>query len=423
MNQRTFVETLRATFTKKMLVVLLLGISSGLPLALVGGTLQAWMTDASVDLKLIGLFSFVGLPYTLKFLWAPFMDRFVPPFLGRRRGWIFCTQAFLVGSLIALSLTNPAENPWMVAFWALLVAFFSASQDIVMDAYRRELLSDDELGMGSGLFVNGYLFAFRFVSGAFALFLADYWQSSMGVDQAWRLVYTSMAGIIGVCMLVTLWSPQVPEISVPKSIREAVVEPLVDYFKRNGAWWMLGFILLYKVGDNMAAAMTTPFILKLGFSKTEYALVAKTFGLAATMLGGLLGGLTMLKIGLNRSLWVFGILQALSTLGFAALANAGNQTDVLTLVVAFENITAGMGTAAFTAFLASITNRKFTATQFALLSSLMGVPRTILAAPTGFLAEAFGWNGFFLFCTIIAVPGLLLLARFAPWNGTSDHKI
>jgi PAT family beta-lactamase induction signal transducer AmpG len=391
-----------------MLVTLLMGFACGLPLLLTISVLQAWMKEEGVDLTVIGMISLVGLPYTLKFLWAPVLDRFTLPFLGRRRGWLLIAQVTLIFSISGLGFTDPVKNPWMMAFAAFLVTFFSASQDTVVDAYRREDLPDEELGLGSSLYVNGYRVGMLLASGG-GLIMADH--------MPFFMVYQIMA----VCMLpgvvTTLLAPE-PEIHIgtPKTMREAVFDPLIEYFSRRGALWILAFILFYKIGDTMASAMTIPFYLDIGFSKTQIGMVVKLFGFWATVAGTLIGGVIMLRLGINRSLWAFGFFQAVSTAGFAVLAFFGNSLPLLSTVIAFENLSSGMGTAAFIAFMASITNKKFTATQYALLSSLMGVPRVMASAPTGFLAKNLGWETFFIMCTLIAVPGMLLLLKFAPWN-------
>ena len=389
-----------------------MGFACGLPLLLTMSVLQAWMTDAGVDLSVIGMMALVGLPYTLKFLWAPFMDRFTLPFLGRRRGWMLLAQIALTVSIASLGQSDPTQNPWLLAFAAFLVTFFSASQDIVVDAYRREDLSDEELGLGSSLYINGYRVGMLLASGG-GLIMADHMDFSM--------VYLILAGCMLPGLLTTLLSPE-PETpaGTPRSMREAVVDPLVEYFSRKDALLILVFILLYKVGDTMASAMTTPFYLDIGFSKTEIGAVVKLFGFWATIAGGLAGGLMMLRLGINRCLWVFGFLQAASTAGFALLANVGYSVAWLSAVIAFENLSSGMGTAAYAAFMASITNKKFTATQYALLTSLMGVPRVLASAPTGFLAKNVGWETFFIACTVVAIPGMLLLLKFAPWNSKSE---
>lgn len=404
-------SVVRVILSRRMLVAGVMGFSCGLPLLLTITLLQAWMKEEGVDLTVIGLMALVGLPYTLKFLWSPLMDRFTPPFLGRRRGWLLAAQVCLAAAIVFLGLTNPSRSPYLVALAAFLVTFFSASQDIVVDAYRREDLADEELGLGSSLYVNGYRVGMLLASGG-GLIMADH--------VSFRAVYLIMAACMSVGVLTTLLTPE-PEApqGAPRSLKEAVIDPFIDYFTRTGALWMLAFILMYKIGDQMASAMTTPFYLDLGFTKTEIGAVVKLFGFWATILGGLAGGLLMLKLGINRSLWVFGVLQAVSTAGFAALAHIGPSVTALVAVIAFENLSAGMGTSAYVAFMASLTNKRFTATQYALLSSLMGVPRVMAAAPTGLLVKNVGWPAFFIFCTFIALPGLLILLKFAPWRGKS----
>ena len=391
----------RVVFSRRMIVALLMGFSSGLPLLLTVTLLQAWMKQEKVDLSVIGLMSLVGLPYTLKFLWAPILDRFALPLLGRRRGWLLLSQVCLVAAIIALGSTDPAMRPLGLAFAALVVTFMSATQDIVVDAYRREDLPDSELGLGSSFYINGYRVGMLLASGG-GLILADHMPFSQ--------VYIFM----GLCMLpgivTTLLTPEpVTGTTPPKTLREAVIDPITDYIKRNKALTILAFILFYKIGDTMASTMTTPFYLDIGFTKSEIGAVVKLFGFWATVCGGFLGGLFMLRIGIKKSLWIFGILQAVSTGGFALLALLGRSLPALSAVIAFENLTGGMGTAAYAAFMASITNKRFTATQYALLSSLMGVPRVIASAPTGIMADHLGWPVFFIFCTVAAAPGLILL--------------
>ena len=399
---------LKIIFSGRMLVACVMGFACGLPLLLTITVLQAWMQDEGVDLAVIGMMALVGLPYTLKFIWAPFLDRFTLPFLGRRRGWLLVAQVALIFSIAGLGFTDPGEKPWMVAAVAFIVTFFSASQDIVVDAYRREDLVDEELGLGSSLYVNGYRVGMLLASGG-GLILAD--------ALPFSLVYLIMAACMLPGVLTTLLAPE-PEIYVetPRTLKDAVFNPLVDYFRRQEAFWILAFILFYKIGDTMASAMTIPFYLDIGFSKTQIGMVVKLFGFWAIVAGTLIGGVIMLRLGINRSLWAFGFFQAVSTAGFAVLAFFGNSLPLLSTVIAFENLSSGMGTAAFIAFMASITNKKFTATQYALLSSLMGVPRVMASAPTGFLAKNLGWETFFITCTLIAVPGMLLLLKFAPWN-------
>ncbi len=397
----TWHETLRAAFSGRMLIALLMGFSSGLPLLLTGSVLQAWLKDGGIDLTRIGLFALVGLPYTLKFLWSPLFDRYALP-LGRRRGWMALMQLSVAGALLLLSMTQPAaDHLWLVMLAGLLVTFFAASQDIVIDAYRRESMAESELGLGSALYVNGYRVGMLLAGGG-GLILAD-WMS-------FEAMYRLMAVFMAACVVVTLLAPEppLPE-GRPRNLREAVVMPFRDYFSRDGAWLILAFILLYKLGDTMASAMTTPFYLDLGYSKTEIGAVVKLFGFWATLAGGTLGGLWILRAGMHRALWLFGFGQMISTFGFVVLAQLPPSEVALAAVVAIENLTAGMGTAAFVGFMAALTDRRFTATQYALLSSLMGVPRVLLSAPTGWLAQTLGWSGFFLLCVLIAIPGLLML--------------
>ena len=392
---------LRLIFTPRMLVSFLMGFSCGVPLLLTLSVLQAWMKEEGVDLSVIGLFALVGLPYTLKFFWSPVVDRFTLPFLGRRRGWLLVIQLLLVVAIGGLGLSNPGDNPWLVAFAALLVTFFSASQDIVVDAYRREDLRDNELGLGSSLYVNGYRVG-MLLAGSGGLIMADHFS----FQQVYLILAASL--LVGIVTTLLCREPDVPE-GTPRTIREAVIEPFLEYFRRDQAILILSFILLYKIGDQMASTMTTPFYLDIGFTKTEIGAVAKLFGFWATIAGGLLGGIILLRTTIRKALYGFGILQAVSTAGFSLLAIIGYNVPLLAAVIAFENLSGGMGTAVYVAYMASITNKKFTATQYALLSSLMGVPRVLASAPTGFMAESFGWVVFFIVCTLVAVPGLVLL--------------
>lgn len=378
-----------------------MGFSSGLPLLLTGSLLQAWIKESGASLATLGLLALVGLPYTLKFLWAPLFDRFAPSHLGRRRGWLLWIQGALTAALATLAFSHPEFGLWPVSIAALLVSFFSASQDIVIDAYRRELLPDAELGLGSAFAVNGYRVGMLMASGG-GFILADTW--------GFPAVYLLMALLMACGMGVT-WLADEPAMqqAPPRTVLEAVWQPFQEYFSRPDPWLVLAFILLYKVGDSMAAQLTTPLYLELGFTKTEIGAIVKGFGFWATVTGGLIGGALMVRLGIRAGLWFFGMLQALSTLGFALLALLGPQLWALAAVIAFENLASGMGTSAYAAFMAYLTDRRFTATQYALLSSLMGVPRVVLAAPTGWLADHLGWPGFFTLCALIALPGLALL--------------
>jgi MFS transporter, PAT family, beta-lactamase induction signal transducer AmpG len=401
-----------------MLVALLMGFSCGLPLLLTLSILQAWMKAEGVDLGVIGLMTLVGLPYTLKFLWAPLLDRYTLPFLGRRRGWLLMAQLALMASIVGLGRTSPSAHPELVALAALLVTFFSATQDIIVDAYRREDIPDTELGFASSLYINGYRMG-MLLAGAGGLILADH--------VSFAAVYLIMAACLIPGILTTLLAPE-PRINgkPPKTLKAAVVDPLMEYFSRPAAIWILAFILLYKLGDAMASAMSIPFFLDIGFSNTEIGTIGKIFGFWATIAGALTGGILTLRIGIYRGLWVFGFLQAISTAGFVFLARIGYSIPGLSAVIGFENFTSGMGTAAFVAFMALLTDKRFTATQYALLSSLMGVPRVLASAPTGYLAQYMGWETFFILCTVIAIPGLLILFKFASFglasgiSGTSN---
>jgi PAT family beta-lactamase induction signal transducer AmpG len=401
-------SVMKKIFSYKMLTMLVMGYSAGLPLLLTGSTLQAWMTDAQVDLTQIGMVSLLGQPYVYKFIWSPLMDQYSLPFLGRRKGWILVTQILLALSIFSISFFNPATSLTMIALVALLVAFFSASQDIVIDAYRREILAEEELGLGSSVYIYGYRLA-MIVSGAMALFMAD--------RMSWEKVYQFMALAIIPAIIFTFFAPmEKDEYKKPRTLQEAVFGPLKEFFGRHGAWLMLSFILLYKLGDAMASNLTTPFILDLDYTKTDIATVAKTFGMAATLLGGFIGGVMMTKIPIIRSLWLFGILQAVSTFGFSILPSMPHTLTSLAIVIAIENLASGMGTAAYSAYMASITNRQFTATQYALLSSLMGIPRVLISAPTGWMAKLMGWEWFFVTCGLVAIPGLLLIPKILKLN-------
>jgi len=403
---------LHTIFSRKMVVALFMGFSCGVPLMLTLSVLQAWMKQEGVDLSVIGAMSLVGIPYTIKFLWAPILDRFTLPFLGRRRGWLLLIQIALMFTIAAMALLHPARNPMWVAIAALIVAFFSASQDIVVDAYRREDLTDAELGLGSALYVNGYRFGLLIVSGG-GLILAD------------RIGFSAVYLVMSLCMipgiLTTAKTPEPPLIQgAPSTMKEAVWLPLKDFFSRNGAMAILAFILLYKIGDTMATAMTVPFFLDIGFTNSEIGTIVKLFGFWAIVAGAFLGGVILLRIGIYQGLWLFGIFQAVSTAGLMILASVGYSVSFLAMVIIGENLASGMGTSAYTAFMASMTNRRFTATQYALLSSIMGVPRVLLAAPTGWIAQNVGWMGFFGLCMLLAVPGLLLLLRFKTWQTASE---
>lgn len=394
-----------------MLLCLRLGFSSGLPLYFLVQLLPAWLRDAGVDLATIGLISLVSLPYTWKFVWAPLMDRLQPiPGMGRRRGWALLTQLALALSLAAFSGMDAASDISSITAIAAVVAFWSASQDIVLDAYRREILSDAELGLGNSIFVNAYRLS-SLVPGSLALILAD--------RMPWSSVHLVVAAFMGVGVLTTLWMPE-PKLSAPppRDFQAAIVEPFRAFFARGvrPALAILAFMLLYKLGDSMATALATPFYLDLGFSKSDLGTVVKVASLAASVTGGLLGGLLMLRIGINRSLWLFGVVQILSILGFAALSEIGPDRQWLFFVVGFEYLGVGLGTAAFVAFIARSTDRRYTAAQLALLTSLTGLPRSLASASAGYIIEAVGYTAFFLLCFVVAIPGMVMLPWVAPWG-------
>jgi PAT family beta-lactamase induction signal transducer AmpG len=404
----SYSSVLREFLTGRMLVAALMGFASGLPLLLTITLLQAWLTEAGVSLGEIGLFALIGIPYTVKFLWAPFMDRYVPPLLGRRRGWLFILQLLLAASILGLGQTDPHRNLTLVAVFSLLVALFSAMQDTVIDAYRRESLADDEQGLGASFYVWGYRVGMLIASGG-GLILAQY--------RGFTMTYAVMALLMLPALATTLLAPEpTNHHPLPPNLQVAVVGPFVEFFtQRRNAVLILLFILLYKLGDTLATTMTTPFYLELGYSKADIGAVVKLFGFWATVLGGVAGGVSIMRIGQYRALWLFGLLQALSTAGFAWLVHTGPVLGWLAVVIAFENFTGGMGTAAFIGFMANLTHKEFTATQYALLTSLMGVPRTLLAASTGYMATSLGWVGFFITCALLAIPGLWLLTRFRGW--------
>ncbi|HPU30826.1 MAG TPA: MFS transporter [Syntrophorhabdaceae bacterium] len=388
----------------RIFTMLLLGFSSGLPLPLTSGTLQAWLTVAGIDLKTIGLFSLVSIPYTVKFLWSPVMDRFVPPWLGRRRGWILPIQIVLMVFIFIMGSISPENAPFLLAVLAFSVAFISASQDIVIDAYRTDVLTEKERGIGAATFITGYRIA-MLIAGAVALILSE----SLG----WQITYWLMAILMAIGVLgIILGKEPDSQITPPKTIEEAVWGPLKDIFNRKNALLILFFIILYKLGDAYAGALTTAFLIRgVNFSPTEVGTINKGMGLVATIVGAMFGGTLMIKMGLYRSLMFFGILQMISNLSFMLLALTGKSYLIMIFSIAFENITGGMGSAAFLAFVMAICNKQYSATQYALLSSLAALGRVFISPTSGYIVAKTGWPVFFLFTTITALPGLILL-----WN-------
>ena len=406
----------RLLFTRQMLICVFTGFSSGLPLYLLLNLLPAWLRSEGVDLKTIGFFALIQFPYTWKFLWAPLLDRYRLP-LGRRRGWMLLSQIGLLFAIGLLGGFSPNSQLTPVIWLSVLLAFLSATQDVALDAFRREILAENELGLGNSVHVNAYRIA-GLVPGSLSLILADF--------LPWGQVFWITAAFMLPGMLMVLLVSEPPVSGAPKTLRQAVIEPFHEFVGRQGwrgALQILGFIFLYKLGDSLATALATPFYLDLGFSKTDIGIIAKHAGLWPAVFGGLLGGLWMVKLGINRALWLFGAVQAVTILGFAWLAWRGVPASVemvdraaLALVIGAECLGVGLGTAAFVAFIARATHPAFTATQFALFTSLAAVPRTFINASAGALVQALGWVPFFLLCFVLALPGMLLLLKVAPWN-------
>jgi MFS transporter, PAT family, beta-lactamase induction signal transducer AmpG len=390
----------------RILLIAVMGFSSGLPLLLTLSTLSYWLAKLGVNKTSIGLFASVGIPYSFKFLWAPLLDQIRPPFLGRRRGWAIVIQAALALSILAMGFTDPAVNPWWTALAALVVAFFSASQDIVIDAYRIEILPEAEQGAGSAATQVGYRIGLL-AAGAGAVALADY--------VAWPVVFAVLAALVGVGMIAFLIAPE--PVAPPAPERESfaawlmrgVVGPLAEFFLRRGALVILLFVLLYKFGDAISGTMATPFYVELGFTGVEIAAVTKVFGILASLAGTLAGGLLVARFGIMRALLIGGVLQAAGILLFALLAMKGHDTVWLAIAVGGDNFVGGLGSAAFVAYLSALCNVAFTATQYALLSSFMAVGRTLLSSGSGWLASQMSWAAFFVLSTGLAIPGLLLL--------------
>jgi len=407
----------QALANRRMLICVFVGFSSGLPLYLLLNLLPAWLKTEGISLKAIGLFALIQFPYTWKFLWSPLLDRYALPLLGRRRGWMLLTQTLLLGVIAWLGQLSPSQDLSWVVYGAAAVAFVSATQDIVLDAYRREILREEELGLGNAVYVNAYRIA-GLVPGSLSLILADH--------VPWSQVFaiTALFMLPGMAMTLLVSEPQ-SVIAAPKTLREAVVEPFREFLNRAG-WRMaalvLAFIFFYKLGDSMCTALATPFYLEMGYAKSDIGIIAKNAGLWPAVIGALLGGIWMVKLGINRALWLFGVVQLVSIFGFAWLAWQGpapvdaQRLAVLAVVIGFEALGVGLGTAAFVAFIARSTNQAYTATQFALFTSLAAVPRTFANAATGWLVETMGWLNFFWLCAALAVPGMLLLFKVAPWG-------
>lgn len=396
---------------RRMLILIFLGFSSGLPLFILINLVQAWLSKSGLDVKAIGLFTLVMFPYPWKFIWSPLMDRFSFGSLGRRRGWMMLTQVALFFAIGSLGWLDPVTQLPVIAALATLVAFLSASQDIVIDAFGREILDDNEQGLGAAVKVNAYKVA-GLVPGALSLILADL------ISWQWVFWITAAFMLPGLMCTLLVKEPQVYG-DPPKTIEDAVILPFREFVTRDGwanAVWILSFIFLYRLGDSMAATLATKFFIDLGFQLTQIGAIAKVTLFWGSIAGGIVGGIWMIKLGINRALWIFGVVQAFSILGFALLAHTGPNMLLLGLTLAFEAFGVGLGTSAFVAFIARTTDPRYTATQFALFTSLAAVPRTFTTSLIGYIVAQTGWFQFFLLCFLLAIPGLLLLFKVAPWN-------
>lgn len=412
---------LQALLNRRMLICILTGFSSGLPLYLLLNLVPAWLATEGLSLKLIGAFALTQFPYAWKFLWAPLLDRYALRVLGRRRGWMLLTQLLLVGAIAALGQLSPAQQVDGVMLLTALVAFLSATQDIVLDAFRRELLPEIELGLGNAIHVNAYRVA-GLVPGSLALILSDH--------LPWSSVFliTALFMLPGAAMSLMVSEPRAST-TAPRTLRAAVIEPFQEFFNRHGlhsALLVLLFIFAYKLGDSLCTALATPFYIDMGFTKSEIGVIAKNAGLWPGVIGGVLGGIWMLRLGINRALWVFGVVQWVTILGFVGLALLGpGSSDFMRLValagvIGAEALGMGLGTTAFVAWMARTTHPAYTATQLALFTSLMATPRTFINASAGWLVDHLGWLSFFLLCFVLAIPGMLLLLKVAPWHEQKD---
>jgi len=414
---------LAALCNRRMLICIFTGFASGLPLYLLLNLVPAWLKTEGLSLRTIGAFALIQFPYTWKFLWAPLLDRFgILPWLGRRRSWMFVSQLGLVAAIGWLGQLSPRTDLTLIVALTALLAFLSATQDIALDAFRREILPDEELGLGNAIHVNAYRIA-GLVPGSLSLILADH--------LPWSQVFMITAAFMipGLAMTLVVGEPRAAS-GTPRTLRDAVVEPFREFFGRHGvqsALLVLAFLFFYKLGDSLCTALATPFYLDMGYSKTEIGIIAKNAGLWPMVAGGILGGIWMVKLGINRALWLFGVVQIVTILGFVWMAwiGPGESTPArlatLAIVIAGEAIGAGLGTTAFVAFMARTTHPAYTATQLALFTSLMAVPRTFINASAGWLVEALGWNSFFWLCFVFAFPGMLLLLRVAPWNESAAN--
>jgi PAT family beta-lactamase induction signal transducer AmpG len=396
------VTLLQALGSQRMMAILLLGFSSGLPLNLTGSTLQAWLASAGVDIKTIGIFSLVGLPYVFKFLWAPLLDRYLPPLLGRRRGWIVLYQLALAIAITVMGFSSPTGAPYLLGLIALLVAFLSASQDIVIDAYRADVVQPDERALAASASAFGYRTAAMF-AGTVIVYFAE----TLG----WRTSYGLVAGVMAATVFATLWAPEpVTPGRPPRTLADAVIQPLFDLLRRDGAWGFLLLVLLYKVGDAFALSLYSAFMVKgVGFTLHELSLGGKLNMTISTMIGTALGGWLYLRWGLYRSMLTFGVAQAATNLLYMWLALAGKKFWLMVLATSVDNLAGGMGQAAFVAFLMAQCSASFSATQYALFSALASIPRVVMGAIAGQVVARIGWANFFVVTFATAMPGLALL--------------
>jgi len=398
---------------KRMVAVLLLSFASGLPFNLTGFTLQAWLASAGLDIKTIGIFSLVGLPYFLKFLWAPLLDRYLPPLLGRRRGWILIYQVCLAICIGTMGFCSPTKEPYVLGAVALMVAFLSASQDIVVDAYRVDVIPPSERALAAAATTFGYRTA-AMLAGAVLVLIAAELEPLLGSSLNWRIAFLMVAGIMAVTILATFWAPEPAAPGrPPPSLAEAVLNPLRDLLSQKGAWGFLLLVLLYKVGDAFALSLYSAFMIKgVGFSLQELSIAGKVNMTVSSMIGVALGGILYIRWGMFRSLLVFGIGQALTNLLYMWLAFAGKKLWLLVLATSLDNGIGGMGQAAFVAFLVSQCSPNFSATQYALLSAMAALPRILMGAIAGQVVAAIGWASFFMVTCVTAMPGLILLVIF-----------
>lgn len=418
MNKKQ-VSLFKTVFSTKMLVCVFTGFISGLPFYLLTQLLPAWLTSEGLDIKAISAFSLTQIPYITKFVWAPFMDNISLFKMGRRRGWMFLSQIVLLFFIAILGCFSPTINIWVIATLCFIIALFSATQDIALDAFRKEILSDNELGLGNSIHTYFYRLA-SFLPGSLSLILSQF--------LPWSSVFMITALFMLPPIFITLWIKEPLKQLIPKShnLKDIIINPFLELVTRKGtksAMVIMTFIFLYKLGDSMATSLATTFYMKMGFSRIDIGLIVKNAQLWPSIFGGIVGGILMIKIGINRALWCFGFVQVFSILGFAWLSIEGpfdkigsNENMMLALVIGLESLGVGLGTAAFVAFIAKTTNPLYTATQFALFTSIASIPRTLINSTTGILVENLGWTSFYGLCTILAIPGMLLLFVVAPWN-------